>query len=539
MQKKKCGRPGVTGKEGTGQDGFETEIIDSRFLPPCMTGTEEKSGAPFTMVIFGGSGDLSGRMLLPTLFHLHREKAISTYAVIGFGRHDLDHEGYRLMMKEKMSESGDAAGAGNRPDSGAGLEEFLGHLYFLSGDYGDDAAYGRLRELVERITPPDAAGARQVIYYLAVPPRVAPLIVEKLREQNLSQGPLRAKVIVEKPFGSDQASASVLNRLLTTAFREDQIYRIDHYLGKETVQNILFLRFSNAIFEQLWNCRYIDNVQITVAEDIGIGHRGAFYEQTGVVRDMVQNHIMQLIALVAMEPPVGFQADFIRDEKTKVFRSIRPPEKKYIDTCMIRGQYGRGVMNGGPVQGYREEEGVSPGSCVPTFFAGKFLVDNLRWAGVPFYVRTGKRLPRRVSEICIQLRQLPLRLFGRVCDTMEPNVLILTIQPDEKISLRFNVQYPHTAGQVHSVDMTLNYRETFRSSPHPSYERQLLDCIKGDLTLFVRQEAVEAMWEIVDPIISRWNECGPEDFPDYAAGTWGPEAAKRLVAQDGRRWITG
>jgi glucose-6-phosphate 1-dehydrogenase len=488
------------------------------------------------MVIFGGSGDLSGRMLMPALFHLHREKSLREYSVLGFGRHDLDHEGYRLMMKERIAEFG--RDVGNGPDAEAVLDDFLRHLYFLSGDYGDDAAYGKLREMIERITVPDAGGTRLVIYYLAVPPQVAPVIVEKLRLQDLSRGSLRTKIIIEKPFGRDKASASALNSLLTTAFRDEQIYRMDHFLGKETVQNILFLRFSNAIFEHLWNCRYIDNVQITVAEDIGIGHRGAFYEQAGVVRDMVQNHMLQLIAMVAMEPPVGFQADFIREERTKIFRSIRPLEKKYIDTCMIRGQYGPGVLNGNDVRGYREEKGVSPASSIPTFFAGKFYIDNLRWAGVPFYVRTGKRLPRRVSEICIQLRQLPFRLFGRTCDTMEPNILVLTIQPDERISLRFNVQHPHAAGQVHSVDMTLNYRETFKSSSHPSYERQLLDCIKGDLTLFVSQEAVEAMWEIVDPITSRWDEGGPDVVPNYAAGTWGPEAAKHLIEQDGRRWIT-
>lgn len=515
---------------------METRIIDSRFLQPCAADIEKTADVPFTMVIFGGSGDLSGRMLIPTLFHLHQERSLGAYAVLGFGRHDLDHEDYRLMMKERVAESGRAAGQG--PEDETALDDFLGHLYFLSGDYGDDAAYGRLRKMLERITEPDAGGARHVIFYLAVPPQVAPVIVGKLRLQNLSQGTFRTKIILEKPFGRDQASASELNSLLNTAFREDQIYRMDHYLGKETVQNILFLRFSNTIFEQLWNSRYIDNVQITVAEDIGIGHRGAFYEQAGVIRDMVQNHILQLIALVAMEPPVGFHADFIREEKTKIFRSIRPLDKQDIDTCMIRGQYGRGVVNGGAVPGYREEEGVAPDSCVPTFFAGMFHIDNLRWAGVPFYARTGKRLPRRVSEICIQLRHLPLRLFGRTCDTMEPNILVLTIQPDERISLRFNVQYPHTAGLVHSVDMTLNYRETFGDSLHPSYERQLLDCIKGDLTLFVRQEDVEAMWEIVDPIISRWDESGPEDFPNYGPGTWGPEKAKRLTEEAGRRWIT-
>ncbi|MGC2063080.1 MAG: glucose-6-phosphate dehydrogenase [Thermodesulfovibrionales bacterium] len=510
---------------------MKTEIIDSRFLQPCGENTGEAEIRPITMVIFGGSGDLSRRKLIPTLFHLHRKESLAECTVVGFGRHDLDDDGFRRTMKEAISEFGD------EPPDDAQWKDFSRRLYFLSGNYEDDAAYRKLLELIERVSI-RTEGAFDVIYYMAVPPEVVPGIIEKIRQNRKDNGELREKIVVEKPFGRDRTSSALLNRLLTTAFREEQIYRIDHYLGKETVQNILFLRFSNAIFEQLWNNRHIDHVQITVAEEIGIEHRGSFYEQAGVVRDMVQNHILQLIAMVAMEPPVGFQADFIRDERTKIFRSIRPLEKKYIDSCMIRGQYGRGAINSHDVRGYREEEGVSPASCIPTFFAGKFHVDNLRWAGVPFYVRTGKRLPRRISEICIQLRQMPLRLFGRTCDTMEPNILILTIQPDERISLRFNVQYPHTAGQVHSVEMTLNYMETFKTSPHPSYERQLLDCIKGDLTLFVRQEAVEAMWEIVDPIISRWDESAPGDLSSYAAGSWGPEAAKRLIEQDGRRWIT-
>jgi len=510
---------------------METEIIDSRFLRPCEVEADEAEIRPVTMVIFGGSGDLSRRKLMPTLFHLHRKESLDGLTVIGFGRHNLDDEGFRSTMKEATNEFG------GEPFDDAQWNDFSGRLYFLAGDYEDDAAYQRLRELIERVSI-RAGDAFDVIYYMAVPPEVVSGIVEKIRQNRKDNGELREKIIVEKPFGRDRASASSLNMLLTTAFREEQIYRIDHYLGKETVQNILFLRFSNAIFEQLWSNRHIDHVQITVAEEIGIEHRGSFYEQAGVIRDMVQNHILQLIAMVAMEPPVGFQADFIRDERTKLLRSIRPLEKKYVDACMVRGQYGKGVIDNSDVRGYREEEGVSPASCIPTFFAGKFHIDNLRWAGVPFYVRTGKRLQRRVSEICIQLRQLPLRLFGRTCDTMEPNILVLTIQPDERISLRFNVQYPHTAGQVHSVDMTLNYRETFKTSPHPSYERQLLDCMKGDLTLFVRQEAVEAMWEIVDPINSRWEECAQEDLPNYAAGSWGPEAAKSLIEQDGRRWIT-
>jgi len=304
------------------------------------------------------------------------------------------------------------------------------------------------------------------------------------------------------------------------------------------VQNIIFFRFSNSIFEQLWNRRYIDNVQITVAEDIGIDNRVRFYEQAGVIRDIVQNHILQLVGLIAMEPPVGFEADFIRDEKTKVFQSLHLMKEEQVDRFTAIGQYAPGKVQGKEVPGYRQEKGVSPGSTTPTFFAGAFYIANWRWAGVPFYVRTGKRLAKRVTEIAIQFDQPPLRLFGRTCDVLEPNVLLLTIQPEEKISLRFGVKVPSMPNQIYPIDMKFSYKETFQSAPHPAYERLIQDCLKGDLTLFVRQDQIEAMWEAVDPIISCWENQPPKNFPNYAAGTWGPPEAKQLLEQEGRRWIT-
>jgi glucose-6-phosphate 1-dehydrogenase len=288
----------------------------------------------------------------------------------------------------------------------------------------------------------------------------------------------------------------------------------------------------------MWNRRFVDNVQITVAEELGIEHRGTFYEGAGVVRDIVQNHIMQILGLTAMEPSIGFEADSIRDEKLKIMRSIRPVNKADIDGFMVRGQYGPGGGTDTSVPGYRAEADVSPTSTVATFFAGKFHIDNLRWAGVPFFLRTGKRMPRQATEICVEMKKLPLRLFGRTCDELEPNILSLSLQPDEGISLRFGVKYPYSGNQIYGVNMVFSYRETFKMRVREPYERLLLDIIKGDLTLFVREDEIEAMWAVVDPIVERWEKEEPADFPNYAAGTWGPPEAERLVTQEGRRWNT-
>jgi glucose-6-phosphate 1-dehydrogenase len=511
----------------------ETGSFFSKYLKTCDIPLHPYKVEPFTMVIFGGAGDLSGRKLLPALFHLYREDELSAgFSVLGFGRHQITDDQYRAMMKDAVR------GFGREPVDDRAWDEFSAHVFFLSGDYAADESYEKLSERLATISIPTEKGNRNVIYYMAVPPQATPVIVEKLKQHNLSRGIFGTKIIVEKPFGDDLPSAVRLNRILTDAFDEKQIFRIDHYLGKETVQNIMFFRFSNAIFERLWNSRYIDNVQITVAEDIGIEHRGAFYEETGVVRDIVQNHIMQLIALVAMEPPIGFEADLIRDEKGKVFRAIRPMDDEYIDRFTVRGQYAAGRMKGGTVAAYREEKGVAPDSSTPTFFAGKFSIANWRWAGVPFYVRTGKRLARQVTEICIQFKQPPLKLFGRTCDILEPNMLTLTIQPEEKISLRFGVKYPHEINKIYPVNMLFSYQDTFKTKTHPAYERLLIDCMKGDLTLFVRQDGVEAMWEALDPLIARWESNPPRDFPNYRAGSWGPLEAELLLQRDERCWLT-
>lgn len=511
----------------------ERDAVSSKFLQTCDIHLAPHKIKPFTMVIFGGGGDLSKRKLLPALFYLFIENELpDRFSIIGYGRHQLSDEQYRAMMKEAVIEFGD------KPLDEGLWDEFSRRLFFVSGHFEEDESYRQLSEEINQVSVLSADGGIDVIYYLAVPPQATPVIVEKLELHDMCRGRFSAKIIIEKPFGRDLASAVELNRVLTAVFDENRIYRIDHYLGKETVQNILFLRFSNSIFERLWDSRYIDNVQITVAEDIGIEQRGAFYEQTGVVRDIVQNHIMQLLALIAMEPPIGFEADFIRDEKVKVLRAIRPMSDEEVDKFTVRGQYGPGKVHGVAAPGYREEKDAAPDSAVPTFFAGRFFIANWRWAGIPFYVRTGKRLARRVTEICIQFKQPPLRLFGRTCDVLQPNILVLTIQPEERISIRFGVKYPHEPNKIYSVNMLFSYPDTFRVKSHPAYERLLIDCMKGDLTLFVRQDGIEAMWEVVDPIISRWASMRPGGFPNYPAGSWGPVDASLFLQQEGRCWLT-
>jgi glucose-6-phosphate 1-dehydrogenase len=508
--------------------------IPSKDLQICDIPVEKFKVEPFALVIFGGTGDLSRKKLLPALFHLYREKELSMgFSVLGLARSAMTDEQYRHLVREGIQGSGE-----NSLDAQA-WEEFSRHLFFLSGNFEGDEDYKKLSAKMDQVAIPAANGRRDVIFYMALPPNATPLVVEQLRAHGLSKGRWHAKIIVEKPFGHDFLSARQLNGILQRSFDESQIYRIDHYLGKETVQNIIFLRFSNSIFEHLWNQLYIDNIQITVAEDLGIENRASFYEQSGVIRDIVQNHMLQLIALVAMEPPIGFAADFIRDEKVKVFRSIQPMDDEAIDRFTVQGQYGPGNIDGKDVPGYREEKGVAPGSNVPTFFAAKFYIANWRWAGVPFYIRTGKRMAKRITEIVIHFHQPPLKLFGRTCDVIEPNVLVLTVQPDEKISLRFGVKYPHAPNQIYTVHMDFSYRETFGGSVYPAYERLLMDCMKGDSTLFVREDQIEAMWEVVDPIISRWEDRPAKNLPNYPAGTWGPREARQLLEQEGRHWATG
>jgi glucose-6-phosphate 1-dehydrogenase len=507
--------------------GFDAQA-DS--LETCDVPEQEYRIQPFSMIIFGGGGDLSQRKLIPTIYSIFDEGELpGTFAILGVGMPVMSDEAYRVMMKEAVKRSGEASFTEEQ------WALFAPHLHYVPGGFDEDSTYRGLQEKLEGLGD-GCSGS--VIYYLAVPPKITPVIVEKMRDLGMCGVGAGAKVVVEKPFGRDRKSAVRLNSILRSAFEENQIYRIDHYLGKETVQNIIFMRFSNTIFERLWNSQYIDNVQITVAEDLGVEHRGAFYEQAGVVRDIVQNHLMQIVALVAMEPPVGFDADYIRDEKVKVFRSIRPMKGEEVDRLTVRGQYGPGMVGGERVPGYREEESVDRNSGIPTYMAAHLTIANWRWAGVPFYVRAGKRLARRVTEVCLQFKQPPLRLFGRSCDVLEPNILVLTIQPDERILLRFGVKYPRAANKIYSVNVDFRYRDVFGEKMQPPYGRLLVDCMKGDLTLFVRQDGVEAMWDCVDPVIERWEEREASGFPNYEAGSWGPAEAAELPGRDGRGWIT-
>ncbi len=475
---------------------------------------------PFTVVIFGGSGDYAKRMLLPSLFHLFHDHILpGRFSIIGFGRTQLDDLSFRQLARDAIY--------AQQEISDSAWDAFAASLSYLQGDYDSPAPYAELTTRLNQSCNPHAPGA--VIFYFAVPTSIVPTIVEQLKQRQLCQT-LEPKMVIEKPFGHDRQSAAALNRILLEIFPETQIFRIDHYLGKETVQNILFFRFANSIFEPLWNRRYISHVDITAAEEIGVRHRAGFYDHTGVIRDVVQNHLLQMLAMVAMEPPAGFDADFIRDEKVKVFRVVRPMEPETIATQTVVAQY----TGSGSLAGYRQEQGVPANSLTPTYFAAQLQLDNWRWAGVPFYLRTGKRLKEKRTRITIHFRQPPLTLFRKGCDIIEPNELRLDVQPHEQISLCLSVKYPGVGNHPFPVSMNFGYEDTFKTKRYSAHERLLLDCLRGDLTLFARQDGLEAMWNIVDPIISYWQN--KTEIQYYPAGSWGPEAANNLLNRDHFCW---
>jgi glucose-6-phosphate 1-dehydrogenase len=512
------------------------ETSDGVLEPPAAPATEaegdaeDKTRPPCTLVIFGASGDLTRRLLAPAIAHLSRDGAISTdFAIIGLARTPYEDQEFRKYLEGGAREFTPVAQG--RPG------DLPATIHYIAGDFDDPALYETLKSALERIESKRPAH-RNRIFYLATPPEADPTIVKSLGESGIARPEKGwARVVVEKPFGRDLDSGCQLNAELSTVFAERQIYRIDHYLGKETVQNIFVLRFANGIFEPLWNNRYVDHVQIAVSESVGVEHRAGYYERAGVVRDMFQNHLLQLLCLTAMEPPVAFEADAVRAEKVKVLQSIRPFRDEDIDDWAVRGQYGPGVVGGKTVPGYRSEEKVKPDSGTATYAAVRFAIDNWRWAGVPFYVRSGKRLAERVSEIAIEFKRVPHPLFSRAAGTLNPNVLRLRIQPNEGVSLKFDAKIPGTRLQVQSVYMDFPYSK-LGAPIQGGYERLLLDVTHGDQTLFTRGDEVEHAWRVVMPILNAWEKKPAEDFPNYAAGTWGPEAADKFLEREGRRWRT-
>jgi len=492
-----------------------------------------KPQQPVVVVIVGGGGDLTWRMLVPALYNLFLDGWLpDRFAIIGADRKPMDDDAYRQHLRQGVDEFS-RRGRANDADWHA----FAQRVGFLSMDFTSASAS---ETLTQRLDAADTAlgGEAIRVFYLAVPPNVVATIVARLGPA-LAHGVDRVRIVVEKPFGRDLASAQALTKTLTRVFAERQIYRIDHYLGKETVQNILAFRFANSLFEPIWNRRYIDHVQITVAEDVGVEHRGGYYETAGALRDMVQNHLLQLLCLIAMEPPLSFNADEIRNKKVDVLRAIRPIDPARVGEVAVRGQYGPGVTAAGPVPGYREEPDVAPDSTTETFAAVKFFVDNWRWEHIPFYLRTGKRLPAKASEISIQFHPAPHQMFPpSAMEHWQPNRLAIRVQPSEGILLRFQAKHPGPIMHLDPVDMLFSYAGAFRVPSLPeAYETLLLDVIRGDATLFMRDDQVDAAWSVVMPILDAWTAERPTDFPNYAAGTWGPEAADQLLARDGRRWM--
>ena len=490
-------------------------------------------GDPCMITIFGASGDLTTRKLLPALYNLRRSEVLpDDFAVLGVAVDQMTEEQFRDKVRKDIREY---AGA---PADCAVCDWLAERVYYLTGDFHDPQTYEQIKTKLAELDEKHTTHGNY-LYYMATAPSFFAEIPTHLGDACLTEekdGHWR-RVVIEKPFGSDLDSARALNQSLLKTLSEKQIYRIDHYLGKETVQNILVFRFANGIFEPVWNRRYIDHVQITVAEELGVERRGGYYDHAGALRDMVPNHILQLVTLTGMEPPISFQADAVRDEQSKILHAIQvmPPEE--VLTRAVRGQYGTGSNDGERYAGYREEPLVNPQSSTETFVALKLLIDNWRWADVPFYVRTGKRMAKRMTEIAIQFRRAPFILFRDTpVEKLAPNMLVLHIQPDEGITLGFGAKIPGPMVQVGSVNMDFEYTDYFGSQPSTGYERLLYDCMIGDATLFQRADMVEAGWNVVGAVQDVWKALPARAFPNYAAGTWGPKEADDLMKRDGRSW---
>jgi len=491
---------------------------------------------PCAIVMFGASGDLARRKLLPALYDLAVHACLAPrFRLLGYARTEMNDDDFRKRAGEFLPKApgGDGGGAAGGQSK---IDDFLKHLHYFSGNYDDPAAFQKLSQRLEEIDrEADLRGNR--LFYLATPPDVYLKIIEQIGKAGLAKPKSDkswTRVIIEKPFGHDKASAEDLNAKVLSVFSENQVYRIDHYLGKETVQNMLVFRFGNGIFEPLWNRNYVDHIQITASESLGVERRGGFYENTGALRDMIQSHVLQLTSLVAMEAPATFDATAVRNEKIKVLQSIRPFSAESIWKTVIRGQYGPGTVGGKQVPGYRQEPGVNPNSATETFVALKLFVDNWRWSGVPFYLRTGKRLGRPTTEVAIGFKKAPHMVFQG--ENVESNSLVLNIQPDEGISLSFGAKAPGGHMQIRPVEMDFRYKQAFGGGSRDAYATLINDCIRGDATLFDRADSVEAAWSLVDPILDAWQKGTPPPFPNYPAGSQGPKAADDLITTDGRRW---
>ena len=502
---------------------------------PPLTGAD-RATQPSCMVIFGASGDLTHRMLLPALYDLALDRRLPPrFAVIGFARTEWSDQEFREEARASVAKHA------RRPIDQNVWESFASGLFYVSGNYNDPSSFERLNHMLDHVRESRGTEGNH-LFYLAIPPTAFDDVVHQLGQGPYGRARERedgwSRVIVEKPFGEDLRSARELNRVLNSAFREDDTYRIDHFLGKETVQNILVFRFANGILEPVWNRRYIDHVQITVAESIGVGSRGNYYDATGALRDMVQNHLMQLLALVAMEPPVAYNGRFVRNEKVKVMHGIRRLSPDDVTAATARGQYAAGWVAGAEANGYRDEGNIAADSTTETFVALKALVDTWRWADVPFYLRTGKRLPKRTTEIAVTFKKMPHLLFKESMDApyLDPNVLSIRIQPNEGISLKFLTKVPGTRMRIRPANMDFLYGASFLEESPSAYETLVVDAMIGDATLFTRGDEVEAAWEIIDPIMEGWRDAPAPAFPNYEAGAWGPKEADELIERDGREW---
>ncbi len=504
----------------------EIAIPDYRTIENC----EIKVPGPCCLILFGASGDLAQRKILPSLYRLMYNRLLPPeFFILGSARTPLTDRQFRGLMKEAV-----AAAFPGTIDEGL-WERLAEKLYYIQADYSSFSSFVSLKDRIASLEKVHRTAGNRILY-LAIPPDAYETVIAHLGPAGLSgEDEGYAHVVIEKPIGRDLASAQGLNGVLRSVFRERQVYRMDHYLAKETVQNVLMFRFANSIFEPLWDRRYIDHVQITVSETVGVEHRAGYYERAGVIRDMFQNHLFQLLALTAMEPPAAFEAERVRDEKSKVFRSVRPLSPDALEATVVLGQYAGGTVGGNPVVGYREEPGIPPDSVVPTYAAMKVCIDNWRWHGVPFYLRSGKRLAARKAEIAIQFRPVPHLMFmPHITEAISPNALVLRIQPEEGVSIFFQAKKQGSRVCLDPVEMNFTYQKTVNLD---AYERILLDCMEGDQMLFVREDAVEITWSLLTPLLERIGQpAGQGSFPDYAAGSSGPAAADLLINRDGRQW---